>query len=312
MKRSGDQELYIETPLILSDPLSRLSGTNVYLKMEALQPSGSFKNRGIGHYCSQSVSDGAKEFVCSSGGNAGLAAAFAARQLNVPITVVVPQTTPSTMVDRIRDQRATVIQHGKDWQEADSHTQKLCEEREACYVPPFDHPLIWDGNATLIHEAASTGLKPDAVIVAVGGGGLLCGVVQGMHNVGWVNIPVYAVETEGAASFAAALDAGEVVEIAAINTVAKSLGARAVAEKALEWARRHSVHSKVVSDSAAVRACQRFAEEHRLLVEPACGAALSLVTAPDGSLRSYNNILVVVCGGACVTPELLRRWSFEV
>lgn len=297
----GDaNQLYIETPLLFSDPISSLTGVEVFLKIEALQPSGSFKNRGIGHYCREFVKAGASAFVSSSGGNAGLAAAFAARKLGVPISVVLPKSTPTMMIEKIKTEGANVIQHGIDWQEADAYARGLCQEQGACYVPPFDHPLIWEGNASLVHEVARAGLQPDAVVVSVGGGGLFCGTVQGMHDVGWQNIPVYAVETRGAASFAAAMKAGHVVEIDGIETVAKSLGARAVSKQALEWTKRHPVRSKVVSDEVALRACERFSSDHRLLVEPACGAALSLCYEMDQDLKVYNRILVVICGGACV------------
>jgi L-serine/L-threonine ammonia-lyase len=240
-----------------------------------------------------------------------LAAAFTARQLNTPISVVIPLSTPLMMIDKIKDQKATVIQHGKDWQEADNHARTLCESRHACYVPPFDHPLIWEGNATLIHEVAKTNLKPDAVVISVGGGGLFCGVVQGMHDVGWIDVPIYAAETTGAASFAAAIKAGKIVKIDTIDTIATSLGARAVTQEAIKWAKIHPVYSKVVSDFSAITACQRFAEDHRILVEPACGATLSLCYDLDNDLKIHKNILVVVCGGACVTPALLTNWFLE-
>ena len=301
-------ELSIETPLILSDPISQLMGRNVYLKMEALQPSGSFKNRGIGHYCSEKAKSGAKEFVCSSGGNAGLAAAYAAKKLQIPITAVVPNSTSVMMMDRIKKQQASVVQKGDDWQGADDYAQEACKSRGACYVPPFDDPLIWSGNATLIHEVEKSGLKPGAVVLSVGGGGLFCGVAKGMDQLGWSDIPIYAVETAGAASLAASMQAGKVIEIDSIQTIAKSLGARAVASKALKLAQCRPTFSKVVSDSEAVTACQHFAEDHRLLVEPACGASLSLCYEGDSDLKKHDNILVVVCGGAAVTPNLLNQW----
>lgn len=304
--------MHIETPLLFSDPLSKVIGSKVYLKIEALQPSGSFKNRGIGQFCAEKVNQGAQEFVCSSGGNAGLAASFAARQLGFPITVVVPQSTPRMMMDKIQAEGARIIQKGKDWQEADQCARELCESRGSCYVPPFDDPLIWTGNATLIHEVASAGLKPDAIVVSIGGGGLFCGVIQGMHDVGWEKVPVYAVETEGAASFASALKDGRVVEIDHIDTVAKSLGARAVTRQAVTWAQSHPVFSKVVSDKSAIKACRLFSEDHRILVEPACGAALSLCYDRDVDLQAHKTILVIVCGGAAVSPEMLIKWSEEV
>lgn len=297
----SENKLYIETPLILSEPLSRKRGKEIYLKLEALQPSASFKNRGIGHYCAVRAKGGAREFVCSSGGNAGLAAAFAARQLKLPITVVVPESTPTMMIQKIREQGAKVIQEGVDWQEADRHARSLCQSSGSCYVPPFDDPLIWEGNATLIHEVAKAGVTPDVVVVAVGGGGLFCGVLQGMCDVGWAETPVIAVETQGTASFAAAKAAGKVVELDKIESVAKSLGARAVCQQAVDWSKVHPVRSEVVSDKAALAACQHFARDHRLLVEPACGAALSLCYDNDTLLQDYKKVLVVVCGGACIS-----------
>ncbi|MEX1012067.1 MAG: pyridoxal-phosphate dependent enzyme [Waddliaceae bacterium] len=304
--------IYTETPVLFSHSLSKIVQSNVFLKLEMLQPSGSFKNRGIGHFCSEKVKQGITQFICSSGGNAGLAAAFAARELSVPLTVVVPLSTPSMMIDKIEGEGATVVQTGADWQEADQYARSLIQSSKICYVSPFNDPLIWSGNATLIHEVDRIGLKPDAIIVSVGGGGLFCGVVQGMHDVGWEHVPVYAVETTGAASFASALKAGRVVEIEKIDTLAKSLGARAVTEQSVRWAHRHPVISRVVSDQAAVLACQRFLSDHRLLVEPACGASLSLCYDKDVDLQKYKNILVVVCGGSAITSEMLMEWTQEV
>lgn len=306
---SLEPKLYIETPLIYSEKLSMLLNSRVYLKIEALQPSCSFKNRGIGYFCEQKIKEGAKQFISSSGGNAGLAASFAARKLGIPILVVLPLSTPQMMVDKIKAEGASIIQKGADWQEADQYARELCSEQKACYVPPFDDPAIWTGNATVIHEAAKTGLKPDAVVLSVGGGGLFCGVVQGMHDVGWNEVPVYAVETVGAASFAAAITAGRVVAIESIETIAKSLGARAVCQQALEWTKSHLVFSKVVSDSSAVKACLRFSEDHQLFVEPACGASLSLCYDQDPDLMNDKTILVIVCGGAAVTPKMIHDWA---
>lgn len=290
-------ELHHVTPLLYSDPISRVLGKRVYLKIESLQPSASFKNRGIGHYCATRAKEGAKAFVSSSGGNAGIAAAYAARQLGIPITVIVPHGTDPRMLEKIRAQDAEVIMHGKDWQEADQRARALCDETGACYVSPFDHPLIWKGHSTLIHEVADAGLKPGAVVLSVGGGGLFCGVALGMKDVGWNDVPIYAVETEGADSLAASLKAGERVEIDAITSIAKSLGARAVTPKCLRWAEKRPVCSKIVSDQAAVEACHRLAEDHRLVVEPACGASLSLCYDRDKDLQECETILVVVCGG---------------
>lgn len=282
--------MHIETPLIYSPHLK------AHLKLELLQPSGSFKNRGIGHFCDQKAKEGAKGFVTSSGGNAGLAAAYSARLLSLPITVVIPHSTPSFMLNKIRSEGATVIQKGVDWQEADTYARSLFTDPSICYVSPFDDPLIWTGNATLVHELASC-FKPDAIVLSVGGGGLLCGVIQGLQELNWNDVPVYAVETAGAASLHAALAAGRVVHLPKIDTLAKSLGARAVAEEALRLSQSHPVISKIVSDASALRACRAFACDHRMLVEPACGASLSLCYDGDPVLLSHQKIVLIVCGG---------------
>ncbi|MEL6526682.1 MAG: pyridoxal-phosphate dependent enzyme, partial [Chloroflexota bacterium] len=218
--------LHIETPTLHHAALSARLGKRVYLKMECYQPVGSFKMRGIGAMCQHAVNEGKTRLVSSSGGNAGYAAAYAGNQLGVPVTVVVPDTTSETTQNRIHEQNAEVIVHGKVWNDADEHARAIVAENdEAAYVHPFDHPAIWDGHATMMHEASQAMPKPDAVVVAVGGGGLLVGVLQGLHAVGWADVPVLAVETEGACSLHKALEAGQVVSLDKIDTIATSLGA---------------------------------------------------------------------------------------
>ena len=262
--------LHIHTPLIESRPLSLAAGGAVWLKLDALQPCGSFKLRGVGHACEVHHARGARHFVSSSGGNAGLAVAYAGRKLGVPVTVVVPETTTERAKELLRLEEAKVVVHGSSWQEANELAQTLIGEGDA-FIHPFDDPLLWAGHASLVDEVAAAGVKPDAVVLSVGGGGLLSGVVEGLQRNGWGDVPVLAVETTGAASLHAAMQAGHTVELERIASVAGSLGAKRVAEQALACARQHPVHSHLVSDRAALEACERFLLDHRVLVEPACG-----------------------------------------
>ncbi|HBV40351.1 MAG TPA: serine dehydratase, partial [Erwinia sp.] len=249
--------LHHTTPLIPSRPLSLLAGQDVWLKMEAFQPPGSFKIRGIGLACQHYLRQGAERFVSSSGGNAGMAVAWAGRQLGVPVIVVVPETTSARAIELLRQENADVIIHGASWQEANQYAQSLLGSKDA-FLHPFDDPLLWQGHATMIDEVAATECKPDVVILSVGGGGLLSGVVEGLQRNGWHDVPVVAVETEGAASFHAAVQTGHTVELAAINSVAGSLGAKRVSEQALRCAATHPIHSALVTDSQAIAACSRF------------------------------------------------------
>lgn len=303
--------LHHTTPLLHSRPLSLASGREIWLKLDALQPSGSFKLRGIGHACEIHVDRGARRLVSSSGGNAGLAVAYAGRQLGVPVVVVVPETTSERAIALLRQDNAEVMVHGPSWQEANEFALSLLGEHDA-FLHPFDDPLLWHGHATLIDEIAASGLKPDAVVLSVGGGGLLSGVAEGLQRNGWNDIPIVAVETEGAASFHAAMQAGHPVQLDRIASVATSLGAKRVCDQSMAWSGKRPILSTLVTDQAALNACERFLADHRLLVEPACGASLALAYDSAEVLEPFATVLMVVCGGATATIDQIRQWSANV
>lgn len=300
--------LHIVTPLVDSRPLSLCCGRVVRLKLDALQPSGSFKLRGIGHACQVYLDQGAKRFISSSGGNAGVAVAYAGYRLGVPVTVVVPETTTKRAQENITQLGAQLIVHGASWQEANARAQAMVSSTDA-FIHPFDDPLLWQGHATLIDEVVQTGFKPDALVLSVGGGGLLAGVSEGLRRNGWQDIPVIAVETEGADSLSQSAAAGQLVRLHAITSIATSLGAKEVCQRAFALLQEHPIISHVVSDQSAVAACWRFLDDQRLLVEPACGAALAPVYENHQVLEPYRSLLVVVCGGVTTSATQLCLWS---
>ncbi|RUL77533.1 pyridoxal-phosphate dependent enzyme [Dyella choica] len=299
---------HFETPLLESRALSRRCMKTISLKMEAWQPTGSFKNRGMGYACSIYRERGAERFISSSGGNAGLAVAYAGRKLGVPVVVVVPKTTPERARRLIAREDAEVIVHGDSWNEADAFARSLVHENDA-FIHPFDDELLWMGHASMIDEIARSASQPDAIILSVGGGGLLCGVIEGLRRNDWHNVPVIAAETVGADSYAQALKANRVVNLPAISSIATSLGARAVSSAALRAATQHPVESAVVSDAAAVAGCLELLEEHRVVVEPACGASVAALDADLPALQRARNVIVIVCGGVNASVEQLHAWS---
>ena len=220
-----------EKGFFVNSPITSLKKgkTNIHFKLDNLQPSGSFKDRGISHMIytlSQKVK--ISKLVSSSGGNAGKAVTFAGSRLKVPVKVFVPSTTSSMMQDLLKSHGADVVVAGDYWDEADKVAREytLKEGSEALYIPPFDHELIWQGNSSIVHELIDHGLHDiDLIVVAVGGGGLLCGVQKGIEDHKLVDkTSILAIETQGAASFAAALKAGKPVKIDKIDSIAKSLG----------------------------------------------------------------------------------------
>jgi L-serine/L-threonine ammonia-lyase len=302
--------LYIDTPLLESGAMATRPGQAVWLKLDALQPSGSFKLRGIGYACAQYAARGARRFVSSSGGNAGIAAAYAGRRLGVPVLVVVPETASARARALIAREQAEIVVHGASFQEANAFALALLGEADA-FIHPFDDPLLWEGHASMIDEVARAGVKPDAVVLSVGGGGLLCGVVEGLRRHGWRDVPVIAVETDGADSYAQSLAAGARIELVHIASIATSLGARRVSERAFALAAEHPIRPVVVSDRAAVQACLRFMDDHRVVVEPACGASLALAYQAGEALAPFDKPLVIVCGGVTATVAQLQQWGAQ-
>lgn len=300
--------LHLETPLLQSRPLSLRSGKKVWLKLDALQPSGSFKLRGVGAACEEYLRRGKKKFLSSSGGNAGLALAYAGRQLGIPVTVVVPETATARAKELIGQEGAEVIVHGASWAEANALAQSLIDA-DTAFVHPFDDSLLWAGHASMIDEVARTGASFDAVVLSVGGGGLLCGVVEGLRRNGLGHIPVVALETHGADSLAQSVAAGRRIELPAITSIATSLGAKQICEAAFTISQTHDLRSHVVTDRDALAACEQFLLDHRLLVEPACGAALASVSLSRPELlRGLEAPLIIVCGGATATYAQIQAW----
>lgn len=300
--------LSIKTPLIQSLVLSQLNQCQVWLKMEALQPSASFKQRGISHACQKYFEQGAQRFISSSGGNAGLAVAYTGRQLGVPVTVVVPETTAQRARELIAQQGAEVIVHGASWTEANALAQSLLTQHDV-FIHPFDHPLLWEGIIPMIDEVIADGVTPDAVVLSVGGGSLLSGVAAGLKKHGLAHIPIYAVETQGTASLHASIVAQQHVELDQVSGIATTLAAKKVCQNAFEVSQAFEVRSLVVSDQDTVDACLKFIDDHRILVEPACGATLSVLYDQAIQFKPTDQVLVIVCGGAGITLETLQAFN---
>jgi L-serine/L-threonine ammonia-lyase len=269
-------------------------------------------------------------FYISSGGNAGLAAVLASESLNYPCTVVVPTSCKPYMISKLKVAGAhAVIQHGSSWREADNHLKEVMKEAQqqsevkGIYVPPFDSEDIWDGASTMVEEwekqlgvlEGKEKAAADVVICSIGGGGLFSGLCQGIEASS-SKTQVVAVETKGADSLNQSVKAEYLVTLPAITSIATSLGATQVCSTALAYALEDNVSSVVVTDKEAVSACLKFAEEERMLVEPACGATLAIIYEDMlkkvvEDLKEDTKVVVVVCGGSTVGLDLLLKYKEE-
>ncbi|KND04430.1 uncharacterized protein SPPG_00159 [Spizellomyces punctatus DAOM BR117] len=328
--------LHVVTPLVPSVTLAKQLGVKaVYFKLDALQPSGSFKIRGIGQTIAKyyQAHPNLKIIVSSSGGNAGMAATVAGVAYNLQVRVYVPNSTPVMMIERLQAAGADVIVHGSVWDEAHAEAMRFvaCQEAgSALLVHPFEGDDLVDGHSTLVAEIAvqlPPGIVPDVVVCAVGGGGLLSGILKGLKSIyhGKCRLPVVVgAETEGARSFALAVAMGYPLRLpGGITSIAKSLGALQVSDRVMELRDTYgapSVRSLVVTDAQAVCGLVNFADEFRILVEPSCGAGLAACYSPETlksvvpELNSESVVVVVVCGGSMVTTALIAEWreTFDV
>ncbi|KAJ5675637.1 Serine dehydratase-like [Penicillium macrosclerotiorum] len=330
---------WIETPLVESACLSRAAGCRVFLKLENVQPSGSFKSRAMGnqilsHLRKPEYANRRVHFYASSGGNAGLAAVCAARSLGYPCTVVVPLSTKPLMIEKLRAAGATdVIRHGENFFEAGSYMKEVIMKKSSgddedvakIALHPFDNQPIWEGNSTIVDElekqlppAANAdeeevyrgrALPLDAVLCSVGGGGLLNGLVMGLEKRrsnkqnGQSNNSHYYMDTassETTSSHTMGSQPGS-IHLLAIETAGTDSLAAAIANNSLVSL------PKITSQATSLGAIRVSETTFQYAVSPPPGikvhsAVLTDAEAARGVLRLADDerLLVELACGVCV------------
>ncbi|MEH0935425.1 threonine/serine dehydratase [Micromonospora psammae] len=283
------------TPVVTAGP--DLVPPETVFKLEFLQHTGSFKARGafnrILAAAEQGQLDPSVGVVVASGGNAGLANAYAAAQLGVPATVFVPQGAPPVKVDRLRAYGATVVARGNEYAEAYQAAVAHASTTGAVYCHAYDQPEIAAGAGTLgleLRDQVGGGL--DTVLVAVGGGGLMAGVAAALEG----EVRVVAVEPASVPTLHAALSAGAPVDVGVSGVAADSLGARRVGDIAFEVAVRTGVRSVLVSEEEIVAARHRLWQDWRVAVEHGAAVALAALTSGAYVPEPGERLAVVLCG----------------
>jgi threonine dehydratase len=263
-----------------------LDGRPVLLKLEHLQRSGSFKLRGALNALLSAPPP--EHVVTASGGNHGLGVATAAAILGLPATIVVPETVPAGKARRIEATGARLIRYGGGYAEAAAHATVLAGAAGHRYLPAYDDPAVVAGQGTVAAEIVADDPTVDAVVVAVGGGGLAAGTALAIGDRRTV-----AVEPEGCRALADALAAGRPVDSTVRSVAASALGATrvgAVPFAILDGPRTTSV---VVSDDELLAARDRLWEEFRIAVEPAAAAPFAASLA---GLVPGRRPCLVICG----------------
>ncbi|MFC7306031.1 threonine/serine dehydratase [Streptomyces monticola] len=300
-------------PLALSQAgPGEFPGADVWFAHEYLQYTGTFKARGALNFLSSHVSAGTMPdagVVIASGGNAGLACAWAAARHGVTATVFVPENAPPVKVARLRKLGARVRQAGTEYAVALDASRRYAAESGALESHAYDLPLIAAGAGTLLEEIHAKLPTVDTVLVAVGGGGLFTGVAAAAHEHG---IRVVAVEPRGARALNAALEAGEPVDVPVDSVASDSLGARRVTPMALPWVRSDGVDSVLVEDEDIVLARQLLWDERRIAVEH--GAATGFAALVSGTYKPADGetVAVILCGANTDPTDLTVPSRAEV
>lgn len=273
-------------------PVMRADG-DLWFKLEYAQHAGSFKTRGMFNQVLGAPFVPPAGIVAASGGNAGLAAAYAARELGIPAEVFVPETAPPIKVAKLRKYGARVVQVGSEYAEAYGEAVVHAASTGALFCHAYDNPLMVAGNGTLgleLLDQLPSGF--DTVLVAVGGGGLIAGVIAALSP----GVQVVAVEPVLAPALHAALESGAPVDVPVSGVAADSLGARKAGEIAFEMARDFAVPSVLVPDGAIVDARRRLWDDYRIVVEHGTAAAYAALTSGAYVPAPGERVVVLLCG----------------
>ena len=289
-----------------SIPLSEITTMKIFCKLDNLQRTGSFKERGARNALAQLPSDQQKRgVIAASVGNHAQALAYQGKLLGIPATVVMPKFAPLVKVNNCQKLGATVVLHGKDFGEAKAHAHEIAKERALAYIDGYDDPAIIAGQGTMGLEIVEQVPDLDAVIVPVGGAGLLAGVSLAVKTLR-PDAKIVAVEAENVASFSAALEAGKPVKIALHPTLADGLAIPQVGSNAFKIARSLVDQTVTVTEEQIALAILRLVELEKSVVEGA--AATTLAACLSGKLKELagKRVILLFCGGN-IDPNVLSR-----
>jgi len=285
------------TPTLSQTTLGQMAGVSLWLKAELFQRTGSFKARGVLNKLSAlGPEERARGVIGMSAGNHAAALAFGAALEGISATVVMPTSAPASKVAATRAYGAEVILHGATSVEMVDEYERLVALRGQTPVHPFADPLVMAGQGTIALEILEDVPNLEAVIVGVGGGGLIGGIAAAIKGLA-PHVRVVGVEPEGAPGMTRALAAGAVVRLSSVDTIADGLAAPFVGELGLAVALRYVDDVVLVSDAEIREAMALIMERAKLIAEPAGAAAYAALLAGRSGVRPDARVVVVVSGG---------------
>ncbi|HEY0007754.1 MAG TPA: threonine ammonia-lyase [Tepidisphaeraceae bacterium] len=293
------------SPCPQSNYLSELLGAKTHVKLENLQATGSFKERGA---CNRllrlSPQEQRRGVICASAGNHAQALAYHGRALRVPVTVVMPKWAPLVKVSNCRRYGATVILHGEHFHDARAHALDLAAANDQVFVPPFDDPDVIAGAGTIGLEILEEVPDVDAVFVPAGGGGLIAGMVAAIKPQRPQTL-IYGAESASATTLHSSLAAGRVQLVPTRPTLADGLAVAEMGQLCFDIVRDHIEKVVLVDEPQIASSILRLLEVEKTLVEGAGAIALAAALAVKEELAG-KTIVLILCGGNIDVTVLSR------
>jgi threonine dehydratase len=292
------------TPFVASPDLSALAGCEIHLKLENLQRTGAYKLRGaLARLLTLDARERARGVVTASAGNHGQGVAVGAAALGIPACIVLPRGVPLAKLTAIQRAGAEVVITGTGYDEAFAAARDLAAQRGAVYVHAFDDPIVIAGQGTVAREMLEDRPDLDAIVVPVGGGGLLAGTALAIAEAR-ATVRLVGVQAAGASAFADAVRTGSVVAGGAA-TIADGIAVREPAARTVAIARAHGATMRIVTDEALARAMVLLLERHKLLAEAAGAAGVAAML--DGPAELAGKRVGIIISGGNIDPNLLGK-----
>ena len=282
------------TDLIESPFFSKATGNQVYIKPENMQVTGAYKIRGAYFKCS-TLTDEEKErgLITASAGNHAQGVAYAAQAAGVRATIVMPTTTPLVKVNNTKDYGAEIILHGETFDDAAALAAQLSQEKGLTYVHPFNDLTVSTGQGTIAYEIFQDLPDVDVILVPIGGGGLAAGVST-LAKLLNPSVKVYGVEPSGAASMKASLEAGHVVTLDRVDTIADGVAVKTPGDQVFPYIQKNVDGIITIDDDELVDAFLDVMEKHKMIVE---NAGLLPIAALNHLDCTGKNVVSVLSGG---------------
>ncbi|MGI9506750.1 MAG: threonine ammonia-lyase [Geminicoccaceae bacterium] len=296
------------TPCVRSKTLSHLTGSDVFLKFENLQFTSSFKERGALNCLLQMADeDRQRGVIAMSAGNHAQALAYHGSRLDVPTTIVMPRSTPNTKVEQTRVFGAEVLLHGNQFDATRSFTERLAEERSLTLIHPFNEPHVIAGQGTVGLEIVDQVEAIDAVIVPVGGGGLISGTAVALKGMA-PTVEVVGVQAERYASVVEAYY-GKPAAKTAVGTVAEGIAVKSPGDRTLPLIKEHVDHMLDVSEEQIEQAVFDLLEIEKTVVEGAGAASLAALVAHAANFKGKRVVLLLSGGNIdmMILSSILQR-----